>query len=84
MCNSVRLATNKVPVLFNEDGNEYIFNIDDKIIRIYDIGHFSLYELEKYGKPELKVNEFYYTDEKIILIMFLIRLQIDILLIKYL
>ena len=33
MFNSVGLATNKVPVLFNEDGKEYIFNKDDKIIR---------------------------------------------------
>ena len=51
MFNSVRLATNKVPILFDEDGNEYIFNIDDKIIRIYDIGYFSSFDLEKYGKP---------------------------------
>ena len=64
MFNGVSLATNKVPILFDEDGNEYIFNIDDKIIRIYDIGHFSSFDLEKYGKPELKVNEFYYTDGK--------------------
>ena len=64
MFNSVSLATNKVPILFNEDGNEFIFNIDGKIIRIYNIGYFSLYNLEKYGKPELKVNEFYYTDGK--------------------
>ena len=64
MFNGVILATNKVPILFDEDGNEFIFNIDGKIIRIYNIGHFSLYELEKYGKPELKENEFYYTDGK--------------------
>ena len=85
MFNSVRLATNKVPVLFDEDGNEFIFNKDGEIIRIYNIGYFSLYNLEKYGKPELKVNEFYYTDGKDInAAMFFIHLQIDILLIKYL
>ena len=64
MFNSVRLATNKVPILIDEDGKEHIFNKDGEIIKIYNIGHFSLYDLEKYGKPELKVNEFYYTDGK--------------------
>ena len=64
MFNSVSLATNKVPILIDEDGKEYIFNTDDKIIGIYNIGYFSSFELEKYGKPELKVNEFYYTDGK--------------------
>ena len=64
MFNSVRLATNKVPVLFNEDGNEYIFNKDGKIIRIYNIGYFTPLELEKYGKISMEENEFYYTDGK--------------------
>ena len=64
MFNSVGLATNKVPILFDEDGNEYIFNRHGEIIRIYNIGHFSSFQLEKYGKPELKVIEFYYTDGK--------------------
>ena len=64
---NIILATNKVPILFDENGNEYIFNKYDKIIRIYNIGHFTPIELEKYGKIPMEENEFYYINNEIVL-----------------
>lgn len=60
----VDLSINRIPILIDQDGREHIFNKNGEIIKIYEIGYFKPDELKKYGKPELKVNQFYYTDGK--------------------
>ena len=60
----VDLSINRIPILIDQDGREHIFNKNGEIIKIYEVGYFPPDELKKYGKPELKVNEFYYTDGK--------------------
>ena len=60
----VVLSINRIPILIDQDGREHIFNKNGEIIKIYEIGYYSPDELKKYGKPELKVNQFYYMDGK--------------------
>ena len=60
----VNLSKNRIPILIDQGGTEHIFNKNGEIIKIYDIGYFKPDQLKKYGKPELKVNQFYYTDGK--------------------
>ena len=60
----VDLSINRIPILIDQDGREHIFNKNGEIIKIYEIGYFKPDELKKYGKPELKINQFYYTDGK--------------------
>ena len=60
----VVLSINRIPILIDQDGREHIFNKNGEIIKIYEIGYYSPDELKKYGKPELKVNQFYYMDWK--------------------
>jgi len=60
----VVLSINRIPILIDQDGREHIFNKNGEIIKIYEVGYFSPDELKKYGKPELKINQFYYMDGK--------------------
>ena len=60
----VVLSINRIPILICQDGREHIFNKNGEIIKIYDVGYFKPDELKKYGKPELKINQCYYTDGK--------------------
>ena len=60
----VVLSINRIPILIDQDGREHIFNKNGEIIKIYEVGYYSPDELKKYGKPELKVNQFYYMDWK--------------------
>lgn len=62
----VVLSINRIPILIDQDGREHIFNKNGEIIKIYEVRYFPPDELKKYGygKPELKINQFYYTDGK--------------------
>ena len=60
----VVLSINRIPILIDQDGREHIFNNNGEIIKIYEVGYYSPDELKKYSKPELKINQFYYTDGK--------------------
>ena len=60
----VVLSINRIPILIDQDGREHIFNKNGEIIKIYEVGYFSPDELKKCGKPELKINQFYYIDGK--------------------
>ena len=62
---SVDLSHYNTPILLDSDGREHIFNKDNQIIRINEIGYFTKDELKKYGIPELGVNEFYRLEDEI-------------------
>ena len=62
---SVDLSHYNTPILLDSDGREHIFNKDNQIIRINEIGYFTKDELKKYGIPELEVNEFYRLEDEI-------------------
>ena len=62
---SVDLSHYNTPILLDSDGKEHIFNKDNQIIRINEIGYFTKDELKKYGIPELGVNEFYRLEDEI-------------------
>lgn len=61
---SVKLSYFNTPILIDDD-REYMFNKDNQLIRIYEIGYFTKDEFkDKYGY-ELKKNEFYRIEDDI-------------------
>ena len=62
---SFDLSHYNTPILSDSDGREHIFNKDNQIIRINEIGYFTKDELKKYGILELGVNEFYRLEDEI-------------------
>lgn len=61
---SVTLSYFNTPILLDED-REYMFNKDNKLIRIYEIGYFTKDEFKDDYAYELKNNEFYRIEDEI-------------------
>lgn len=61
---SVKLSYFNTPILLDED-REYMFNKDNKLIRIYEIGYFTKDEFKDKYAYELKNNEFYRIEDEI-------------------
>lgn len=61
---SVTISHYNTPILIY-DGREYMFNKDDKLIRIYEIRYFTKDEFRDNYTYELKYNEFYRVEDEI-------------------
>lgn len=62
---SVKLSYFNTPILIDIDDREYMFNKDNQLIRIYEIGYFTKDEFKDNYAYELKNNEFYKVEDKI-------------------
>lgn len=62
---SVKLSKYNTPILLDDDNREYMFNKDNKLIRINEIGYFTKDEFREDYSYELKNNEFYRVEDEI-------------------
>lgn len=62
---SVKLSYFNTPILIDIDDREYMFNKDNQLIRIYEIGYFTKDEFKDNYAYELKNNEFYKVEDEI-------------------
>ena len=56
---TVKLSYYNTPILIDVDDREYMFNKDNKLIKINEIGYFTKDEFKDDYAYELKYNEFY-------------------------
>ena len=62
---SIKLSYFNTPILLDIDGQEYMFNKDNQLIRIYEIEYFTKDEFKDDYAYELKNNEFYRVEDEI-------------------
>lgn len=62
---TVKLSYFNTPILIDVDDREYMFNKDNKLIRIYEIGYFTKDEFKDDYGYELKNDEFYNVEDEI-------------------
>lgn len=62
---SVILSHYNTPILLDIDAKEYMFNEDNQLIRINEIGYFTKDEFKDDYSYELKYNEFYRVEDEI-------------------
>ena len=62
---TVKLSYFNTPILLDIDDKEYMFNEDNKLIRIYEIEYFTKDEFKDDYAYELKNNEFYRVEDEI-------------------
>lgn len=62
---TVKLSYYNTPILIDVDDREYMFNKDNKLIKINEIGYFTKDEFKDDYAYELKYNEFYRVEDEI-------------------
>ena len=62
---SIKLSYFNTPILLDIDGQEYMFNKDNQLIRIYEIEYFTKDEFKDDYAYELKNDEFYRVEDEI-------------------
>ena len=55
---TVVLSHYNTPIIIDIDGREKMFDRNNHLITIYEIGDFTKEQLKKYVTPELQLNEF--------------------------
>ena len=63
--NTVVLSHYNTPIIIDIDGREKMFDRNNHLITIFEIGYFTKEQLKKYGTPELQLNEFYRLEDEI-------------------
>ena len=63
--NTVVLSHYNTPIIIDIDGREKMFDRNNHLITIYEIGDFTKEQLKQFGTPELKINEFYRLEDEI-------------------
>ena len=62
---TVVLSHYNTPIIIDIDGREKMFDRNNHLITIYEIGDFTKEQLKKYDTPELQLNEFYRLEDEI-------------------